>query len=131
MATNWTEETSAKFEQQYLAIVAENKKVNGDNGALSKSQLVKLGAEFEATDHAARQKAVAGKYYVKPEKATATKAGAGRVSRDMLAERIGQTLDLDCSSFATANKAQLEAVLKAVNEQAAIIDIYENGEEAE
>lgn len=127
----WTEETSAKFENKYTAMVAENKKANGDNGALSKQQLAKLGGEFEVTEHAARQKAVAGKYYVKPEKVTAGKAGAGRVSRDMLAERIGTTLDVDCSSFATANKAQLEAVLKAVNEQAAIIDAYENGEEAE
>lgn len=128
MATNWTEDNSAKFESAYLAIVETNRKQNGDNGALTKQQLAKLGSDFDATEHAARQKAVAGKFYVKPEKATTSKAGAGRVSRDMLAERIGNTLDLDCSSFATANKSQLESVLKAVEEQAAIIDSYENDE---
>lgn len=117
----WNEETTTQLVTAYNAALEANK-----GEALSTEQLEKVASAVDTTINSARQKLVTEKVYVAPE-ASAKVGNPSTTRKSQIVQRIANATGLDLDSLEKGNKGELEALQAYIDNQAAILDYYENG----
>ena len=117
----WTKELTATLVTAYTSAIEAN-----DGQALSNSQLEKVASAADTTINSARQKLVSEKVYIAPEEA-AKVGNPSSTRKSQIVQRIANTTGLDLDSLEKGNKGELEALQAYIDDQAAMLDYYENG----
>jgi len=108
MANTWNEQDTNKLVELYTAAIEAN-----DGKAIDQKALITIADEVEVTHHAARQKLVSLKQYVKAD--AARKVGGASATRKIdIVRSIATTTGLTLDSLEKSSKPELEALDKFI-----------------